>query len=757
MSEWFAGILRSQMGSFERQFVFTRISKYLCLAFWLSCCSIELGGAQDLSVEKPKRPRTCLVLAGGGALGLAHVGVLRELEAMHIPIDCVTGTSMGAIVGGLYAAGYSPAELEDIVHELDWGALLRDTPDRRRQPFRSKVDDLTYLTRWEFGLSLKEGVKAPSGLVAGHRIAATLRLLALRAGGVEDFDDLRMPFRAIATDAVNGETVVLDHGELGRALRASMAIPGLFAPVELDGRLLVDGALVDNVPIAAAKTLDADFIIAVDLGKPLASRERPHSMLGILTETTRVLSRRETERALVGVDVVVRPEVENYGLLDFQAVDALIEKGIKAVHAQRASLQSLVLDDESWQAHTRAQRHDAPPLVIRDIDIAPLPGLNPERVKKTMQSQAGKRLDPKLLAEDLDRIWEHGEYEAVDFQLTPVGDEIWDLHVTARPKSWGPNYLRFGITLFSDLEGTSNFNALAAVSMTELNRFGAEFKLGMQAGDRSLLTAEIYQPLLPSRIPFASLGAGIGPTKRQLLVNTQLIQYRFVEDYVTVDLGLSLGRYGEFRAGLRRTHENGEATSEHDGDAPIYKRTDAGWHATLVLDQLDRVNFPRRGYLGSLEYSEASSVLDGKENYRRAAIQVIAAGTLTRHTLIGLVTGVSALGSELPLNERVQLGGLFNLTGLPPGELTGNYGGVATLIYMYRLGRLPNFVDGIYAGFAMDAGNAWEKTSDVDLRKLRKSYSVLFAVDTYLGPIYLAHGRESSGKDSMYLYLGRSF
>jgi len=726
----------------------------------LVAVALSLGAAAGAAAERePPPPRPCrvgLVLSGGGALGIAHVGVIQVLEALHVPVDCVAGTSMGAIVGGLYAAGYSPAELEALVHELDWRAFLRDAPDRRRLPFRRKVDDLTYLSRWEFGLS-GAGLEMPSGMVAGHRIGATLRLLALRAAGVDDFDRLPLPFRAVAADATTGETVVLSRGELSRALRASMAVPGLFAPVEIDARLLVDGGVVANLPVDAARAMGAAVVIAVDLGQPMGERERPRTMAGILGRTVDFLTRLNVERALADADLVIRPEVDEHGLLDFHAAAALLERGVVAARAQEEALRRLAVGDEEWRRRVAAQRRSTPAIRIGMLVVDPGPGLAPKAVERAVRTRPGRDLDPAVLRADLDRLWELGEYETVDFDLRPAAGGAFDLHLTGHRKSWGPNYLRSGVGIYTDLEGASSFNVLGALTMTRLNRIGGELKASAQVGETPIVSGELYQPLAASQRPFVSLGVQGSFVKQQVPVAGALAQYRFFSQRVGLDLGLSLGRFGEIRAGARHDSLRARATDDSADSAPEYDRTDAGYHAGLTFDQLDAVNFPHHGVLAFVDVYEADASLGADEEYRSLDLQVVAAATSGRHTLVALAHGGSALGGTRPPSEQVYLGGLFNLSGLPAGEVSGSYGGVLSLVYLYRVGRLPNFGEGIYAGLSLEAGNAWATAGEVELDDLRHSLALVVGADTVLGPVYLGHGRTRGGKDSFYLYVGRLF
>lgn len=726
------------------------------VAFVLLSLSCAPAVGAQAPGEPPPRPRVALVLSGGGALGLAHVGVLRILEELRVPIDCVAGTSMGAIVGGLYAAGYSPDELERIATTLDWAALIRDAPDRRHLPYRRKVDDLIYLTRWEVGVS-KQGLRLPTGMVAGHRLGAELRILGLRAAGIDDFDRLPLPFRAVATDAASGETVVLDRGDLASALRASMAVPGLFSPVERDGRLLTDGGVVANLPVEAALEMGADVVIAVDLGDPLAERPRPESISGVLSQSLGALSRREVERALADADLVIRPDVEGWGLLDFQAAAELIPRGAEATLAVRGPLAALAVDEATWARHLDRQRRATAPIALRQVEIEPGPGLPRSAVARAVETRPGETLDAARLAADLDRLWELGEFEAVDFTLAPAEAGLWDLRIVGRRKSWGPNYLRTGLSLASDLEGTSSFNLLGALTFTGQGRLGREVKLAAQIGELPVVTTEVYQPLAGSRIPFAAIALQAGESKQRFAVGEALVQYRFLELRAGADLGISFGRYGELRAGYRYEETRGRAFGERPADSPRFDRNHSGLAASAVFDQLDRVNFPRRGLLAVAEYQEARTDLGADENFRRLAIQSVAAATAGRHSLVALLHGQSALGGELPASEWIGLGGLFDLSGQPPGEIVGAYGGTAALLYLYRLGRLPKFGDGIYAGVSLETGNAWRRADDVDTGDLRRAFALVFGADTLLGPVYFGHGHAEGGSDSFYLYVGRTF
>ncbi len=705
--------------------------------------------------EQARRPRIGLVLSGGGALGLAHVGVLKVLEEMHVGVDCVAGTSMGAIIGGLYAAGYSPGEIEALALRLDWRELLQDRPDRRRLPFRRKVDDLTYLSRFEVGYS--DGrLKTPSGLVLGHKLGLELAMLTSRVAAVTAFDDLPLPFRAVATDLDTGAMVVLDHGSLAEALRASMAIPGVFAPARIDGRVLVDGGLVRNLPVDVARAMGAEVVIAVDLGEPLSAQASPESLEGVMGRTSAMMTRLNVEKVLPEVDVLVKPSVTEVGMLDFTEAAEIMPQGEVAAREHVQELRDLAIEGDEWEAFLARQRRGAVPLMVDEVAVSAGDAVSSPRLSRLVKTRPGAALDEETLRADVARVYNLGEFEAVEVRLVPAG-QTFDVDLKARPKSWGPNLLRFGASVFADLEGQSEFNVLADYTMTGINRVGGEFKTAVQMGQAPLISTELYQPLSDARTFFVAASAQGSQHKTQVQVGDESVQYRFRLATGMLDLGLQMGRWGEIRLGLVKSSLDGEATSHSEAEAPDEKRNDSGISLRCIVDQLDNTAFPKQGYLVGASLYEARTSLGADQDYRKLLVDAFGAATWRRHTLALQVEAGSALSGTLPPGQRLSLGGLFSLSGLPPGEVTGNYGGVASLLYTFRLGQAPVFFEGLYLGLSLEAGNLWETRREVDLSDLHTSFSVFLGADTAIGPVYLAHGVSDTGKDSLYLYLGRTF
>ncbi|RMH23301.1 MAG: hypothetical protein D6701_00390, partial [Gemmatimonadetes bacterium] len=355
------------------------------------------AGAEGAAPPPPApRPRGALVLGGGGAKGGAHIGVLRELERLRVPVDLIAGTSIGAVIGGLYASGMDVDELEALVHSLEWSDLLSDRAPRPLRPFRRKAADERIPSRLELGFNGGR-IRFPRGLVSGQNVELTLRSATLPVANVRSFEQLPIPFRAVATDLETGEAAVLGQGELSTAIRASMSIPGAFAPVERDGRLLVDGGLVDNLPVDVARAMGADVVIAVDLTPPLYEADEITSALEVSAQTLRITTLRNTlpsRRALVeGRDLLLQPDVESIAITDFRQLPASIAAGRAAAREREPFLRGLSLDSASYARLRASQQRRGvalPPLDF--VRVRGARGTDPDLVAARVRLPLGREV-----------------------------------------------------------------------------------------------------------------------------------------------------------------------------------------------------------------------------------------------------------------------------------------------------------------------------------------------------------------------------
>lgn len=713
------------------------------------------------SRESTPRPRIGLALSGGGARGVAHIGVLKVLEENHIPIDYVAGTSMGAIVGGLYSAGISPEEMEKILADVDWRALFNDRPDRRSIPYRRKVDDQTFLTRFEVGFN-HGAFQLPSGLITGQELGFALQVLALRTAGIDDFDNLPIPFRAVATDVETGDMVVLDHGDLGHAIRASMSIPAVFSPVEIDGRLLVDGGLARNLPVDVVRSMGADIVIAVDVGEATLDKAALNSISKLASQVIGLQIRKNVDQQAANADILIKPDLGDFSSTDFEHAIELVPIGEQAARAVEDKLRTLSIPVADYTAYIdRVRRPTPPPRRVSSVQVTGSSSTDPQFVFSKIKTRPGSTFDLKQIQKDIRRLYETGDYESVGFFLSKL-DDGYALNIETRDKPWGPDYLRFGMNLEADLEGESSFNLLASYTMTRLNRLRGEFKVIAQLGEDPTASVEFYQPLSRAQTWFVAPWASQSTTTTYTAVSDSLLaRYRADQLQGGVDLGLQMGKLGELRLGV--FGGTGHADLQHrtrtwkvDDPVDSYDLDAGGYRFIATIDQFDNMNFPRRGFFGYLGYYHASEALGSRDDFDLVRSFLGAAATRGRHTGLALVNLYTDLGSSAPTQES--LGGLFNLSGYEPNSIVGVYGGKVALLYLFRLAQLsPAIGDGVYAGVSLEAGNLWMEQSQVSTSDLLYSGSLVVGVDTALGPLYLAQGFTEHGIGAAYLFLGRSF
>ena len=510
--------------------------------------------------EVTGRPRIGLALAGGGGKGWAHIGVLKVLEELHVPIDCIAGTSAGSIIGGVYASGLSPEEMEKIVLTSDWGAMFQDSAPRQDQSFERKREDLRGLWDLEVGLG-KGGVKLPSGIFAGQEVNALLRRMTTQAVGVSNFDELQIPFRAVATDLRNGDMVVLDHGELAAAMRASMAVPGAFTPETIDGRLLVDGGLRQNLPVQTVRAMGADVIIAVDLGtttpptdaqlaNPLAVTQQ---MVNILLDLNVYASR----EALKPGDVLISPQVQGFSSGDFTKGAELVPIGVKAAREVQDKLLALSLPEQQYAELRQAQRarSRAGSQVARvEVDASQLRHVNPAYVKKkfAVDERSGK-LDEQRVRDEIGGLLGEGDYERIDYYYEDQADGQRALVITPREKPWGPGYLRLGLQLATDFKEDTYFNLIGSYRRNWVNSLGAQWRNDFSLGQTTGLRSELYQPVWLGKGLFVAPILAVGQTSQNLFIGNQPVaSYRIQSFGGQLDLGWTFGRYAELRVGVER-------------------------------------------------------------------------------------------------------------------------------------------------------------------------------------------------------------
>jgi NTE family protein len=708
----------------------------------------------------PRRPKIGLALGGGGARGAAHIGVLKVLEEMRIPIDYIAGTSMGSVVGGLYCVGYSPDRLDQIITKIEWANLFVDTAPRKDIAFRQKQND--YFVPPGVTLGFKHGIALPSGLIAGRKLGFLLNTLTLPAVGVENFEDLSIPIRAVAADARTGQPVQLTHGSLSRAIRASMSIPVVFTPVRIDDHLLIDGGEAENLPVQTVRAMGADYVIAVDVASSSEiPAEAPSSVAEILGRLIDLPLLRNTEESRKLADLVITPDLKGFSSGDFPKAGEIIPKGEIAARADGDKLSRLSVPQDEYDAWRRTHRvvPDEKPPMLDDVVVDPIANFDIQRIERVIATTAGLPFNDHVLQADMRRIAGMDLWENVEFHLEKSGGRN-VLHIIATPKSWGPTYLSAGID-FDISQADADFDVSVLLDATELNRLGADWKTGLRLGTELAIASRFFQPLEWEGRFFAGPRADLVQTPIGVFNDDgeAVGEYRVREWNVGLDLGIELGhllQLGQFSVGI----EFGGATGKRLIGDPAFPDVTVDTGALvgdLRLDQLDNLWFPKDGWFVDVSYLESLEGLHAEIPFHRGELLAIGVKTIGRWTGGVRLRYGDTFGSD-PLFFGFRLGGLFNLSGRPVGQLRGDTLGFGSLTLRYRLTKTPGaIVKGIYVGASAEVGNVWQTRNEASISDLRHAGSVFLATDTLLGPIYLAYGNSDKKNQAAYLFLNRSF
>jgi NTE family protein len=720
-----------------------------------------LPPAPGAAQEAPKtRPKIGLALGGGGARGIAHIGVIRALEEMHIPIDYIAGTSMGSIAGGMYSCGFTPDEMEKVIKGIKWDTLFQDAPERAQQSFRQKEDDFEHLIPIEFGLNLKKGgIVLPPGLIAGSKLGFVLDTTMLPCS-VASFDELRIPFRAVATDIQTGNPVILSKGSLARSIRASMAIPAIFTPVEVDGKLLVDGGEAQNLPVQTVRAMGADIVIAVNVGSSGAeSAAKPTNVGQMIGRLIDLPLQQNTMASARLADIVITPNLDGYTSADFATGTKMIPLGYEATMAEKAKLEKFAEPDSVYSAWKTGHDKSLPPLpFINAVEIDPVPGVDPRRIAYLVETKAGRVLDTKVLGSDLKRIYSLGIFEIVSYQVVPDGPDRNILRITPTIKSWGPTYLKLGLFLGTDFQLVTQFDVVGLVDATELNSLGGEWKTLVKVGDPIEFGTRYFQPVNYEGHLFLS---PFGGWKQELadvfLDDVDVGTYQVSRAAVGFDVGYDFGTWGELRAGYVRAWGKGRRKVGN----PVFPNLDwdeGGLNLRMVVDQLDNVNLPHAGYLVAADYLMNRTSLGASASYDRFQFGATGAQTIGRWTGLLRFEGGSGLGDDVPFYDEFRLGGLFNLSGRPIGQLTGDkYGLMEGLLY-YRLSNKEGAImKNLSIGVSIEAGNTYVFNQPVTFGSLKTAGSIFVVADTLIGPFFVGYGRSGSHNDAAYMFLNRSF
>ena len=700
-----------------------------------------------------------LVLGGGGARGAAHIGVLKVLEREHIPICKLAGTSMGAIVGGMYASGYSPEDIERILGQIDWKEVLSDDPPREKLSMRRKNEDLEFLLGYEIGY--RNGrITTPQGLIQGQKLLLLLREILASTWRVDNFDDLPIPYRAVAADIVSGKPVVWSKGDLVLAIRSSMSVPGAFAPLPVDDYLLVDGGIFDNVPVNVARAMGASRLIVVDVGTPIMKREDLTNPLAILNQVVGTLSQDRINREIASLgeqDVLIRPELGDFSSAAFDKAQTAIPIGVRAAEQVLAKLQRFKADERTYaQVTARHQLIPYIPPVVQFVDVKSGNAGAARLVERELQALVGKPLNPTQIDQMIEAAYGSGRYQTIRYQIVDRDEKV-GVEITAVDKPWGPNIAQFGIQLSNDFQGDSDYQIKADVTFQNINDAGGELRNRLRLGGETGIQSEFYQPFgLGAR--FFSIGQATYVAENFPLFQgtEQIADYRVRRAEVQAGIGTYLSNNIALGGGLLYGHDwvsrhVGAPDAIPEGDAPY-----AAANLRLQYDTLDDAIFPAHGMrldFNPAWYRKSLGSRSNADSYKLVWDGVLSTGE--NHFLFGTRLASSTNSSVIEVNDT--LGGFLNLSGYPERGLIAPNLAFGRVVYYRQLSDPQKlFSVPIYFGGSVEAGHLWgfEQTVDVNIEEVIYAGSIFAGVKTPFGPLFLGYGQTNNGHASIYLTFG---
>ncbi|WP_025526358.1 patatin-like phospholipase family protein [Vibrio parahaemolyticus] len=761
------------------------MSRYFAL--WVSLFLIATPSvAQAKNEDTPTRPKVAVVLAGGGAKGAAHIGVLKALEEMHIPVDIITGTSMGAYVGGLYATGMSADEIESFIYSVDWNSGYRDRVDRSQRRVRDKEYEDRYQITTDLGLRFGE-VRAPTGVVQGQNMLRVLRETTGNLGRFESFDELAIPYRSVATDILELDEVVIGNGYLVDAMMASMSVPGALPPYKLNGHMLVDGGVVNNMPVDVARAMGADVVIAVDISTDYKTEDDFTGLFTVADQLSNYLVRRSTQQQVETLqehDVYIRPNVGQMETVEFDKMPWAFQSGYDITREMESKLAGLRLSNAEYQKYIDHKQEVRKKLVYGDdrvvdeIVIVNNTHYSDVLLTNRLELETGRKIETAEIEKAVENLYALDRFELITYHFEEVdGSNL--LVFDVNEKSWGPNYLNFRFFLEDDFDTDSQYGIGMSTNFTNLNSHGAEMALNVEMGTDKLIEAELYSPVLSSQEFFVAGKVAYSSEGRNLPVSDDDSSLSSVNDFLPVSytefvseiaIGIQPTLWQELRLGGRYSSGSIElSTLASVGNLDFERR---GLFANYRLDTLDDFAFPTRGLLVDLEYlvshdtsPEEIGQSKPKDIVEDTVYEIDArfkgAMSYQRHTLVGQAeySFVQSKNSSITLDPR-ELGGFLHLSGIPRNSLIGQNLFFSSLVYRYKWfdNDFGLFEAPVYVGASLEHGGTW---SDNDLKlneaPLYNAASIFFGVDSPIGPIMLAYGRTEQDMEAVYLIVGTSF
>lgn len=722
----------------------------------LSVMTLAAAAVSQSGTQAPKRLKIGVALEGGGALGLAHIGVLRWFEQHHIPIDYLSGNSMGALVGGMYATGKSPDELEKLVKGMDWpfiiggGTPYGDLSFRRKEDARAIPNDLV--------IGFKHGTTLPSGLSSGHQIGLVIDRETLAYSDVKSFNDLPIPFRCVSTELISEKAHVFDSGPIGQAMRSSMSLPGIFAPIHDGDRLYVDGALVDNLPTDLVREMGPDVVIAIHLQVAPATADEIQSLFSVLGQAITVGTANTELRGMEAADIVVKVDVQKFTALEFKKAEALIQKGMEAAEEKSKVLLPYALNEAEWAEYIawRDARKKGP---VGNPQFVRVEGTNPDfnrKIQKFLQPLVGKPIDTRTLDNYLTRLTGVGRFESASYGLTENNGQV-GLLITVREKNYAPPVLQPAFVIDgSEPDNNVTFTLGGRLTFLDIAGFGSELRTDFQFGNTYGISAELYKRFSQTSRWFIAPHVSASNTSQWIYSNQDpKADYRLSREDLGVDLGYAISRFSEVRAG----YGIGYLDANLKLGSPQFPSVKGGvgaWRFRLVTDHTDDPVIPRRGYLGELDFHWADMSPGAPNAFPTLELRTEVFKTISPPASVFLYgQGGSTIGYDHTGIPQYFLGGTAGLFAYGQNEVRGDQYYLFRAGYLHNLFNMPPFLGtGLYAVTFYEVGKMFNAPG---VSKLPTDGAAGVIAKTAIGPLFIGGSIGDTGHASWFFALGRVF
>lgn len=741
----------------KNYFGYQKLPQVYWLAFLSFLTCIVFSNPVHAQYYEPQQhgqraPKIALVLGGGGARGAAHIGVLEVLERERIPLACVVGTSMGGLTAGAYAAGLSPAEMREKLEKADWTDLFLDSADYSQLGFRKKRVTNRFLSGTELGL-IKHGVQIKPGVIAGTKIKLFFNLLVGADYSARNIEDMPLPLALVATDIGTGDKFVFKKGSLPLAMRASMSVPGLMTPIDYEGHKLVDGGLVDNLPVEVAREFcNPDIIIAVNVGTALKPADQIGSLLSVTTQMIGILAKQNVVQSIASLrpeDIYIEPALGDFSAADFSHYNIAADIGKAAAEKKLEKLQQYALDETAYAEWRNDKKHPQDPVQIDQIAITPLKRQPPDYIQEHIRQKPHEVLDREKLEQDLIRLYGDGFYESVDYNIETKGNKN-TLRINARETTWSSDYFTFGFDINNEYRQGTNFDLRGAYRSTWINKHGGEFFGTIDIGSTPGFEAEFYQPLNYRQTYFVQPSLYSKSETFNVFRNEDKIaEYKLIRNYSELVLGQNLDSFGQIKLGWRE-YDIKSTSDISSVDLGNFHDKYGGTLFDLNIDTRNRLHFPSRGWSTHISYFDSQA-----HDYGKLDSEFDFAYPLDNFVLAGHASYVRSTFGQLPAMDAAYLGGFLNLSAYASNQIIADNALYAHLRGEHIIGRMPlGFNGDMRLGIGLEAAKLKYAYTLNDVDNWLNSAVIYLGGETPLGPAYLGVGFSDDGKFNLYMQVG---